>query len=504
MAPNREPGMSLSDLAERLGARVAPAHGEIFVQGVQQDSRQIEPGDLFAALRGSQSDGIAHAPAAVARGARAVLVQRGRGAEVSGLGVGVLEADAPRRAMAEAAALLYGRPSEHLAVIGITGTNGKTTTAHLVQAAIDGGGGRAGVIGTLGYRFGDYDRPASHTSPEADALQRLLAEMRQRGASHVVMEVSSIALAAERVAGTRFAVAAFTNLTQDHLDYHGSMDAYASAKARLFLELDPARCVINRDDPFGLELLSRLTGRPGVIAYSAKSTRASVHAEKIVERPEGLVVTARTPRGRSIIESPLVGRHNVENLLCALAVAEALELDGVAAAAALGRLSAVPGRLERCDDPARDDIVAVVDYAHTPDALSRVLTSVRPLCRGTLWCVFGCGGDRDPQKRGPMGEAVARGADASVVTNDNPRSEDPKKIADAVVAGMERAGGRFEVELDRARAIQSVVARAVAGDVVLVAGKGHEPYQIIGDRVSSFDDREVLRTALAARRSDDG
>src|SRR5690606_14359523 len=219
---------------------------------VQQDSRAIEPGDLFAALRGARSDGIAHAPAAVARGAAAVLVERGRAGELSGLGVAVLEAEAPRRAMAEAAALLYGRPSEALRVVGITGTNGKTTTAHLVQAAIDGGGGRAGLIGTLGYRFGDLDRPASHTSPEADALQRLLAEMRGRGASHVVMEVSSIALAAERVAATRFEVGAFTNLTQDHLDYHGSMDAYAAAKARLFLELSPPHAVVNRDDPFGL------------------------------------------------------------------------------------------------------------------------------------------------------------------------------------------------------------------------------------------------------------
>jgi UDP-N-acetylmuramoyl-L-alanyl-D-glutamate--2,6-diaminopimelate ligase len=506
-ADETDSGVPIGELARALGARLL-GPGAARVTGVRQDSRAVEPGELFVALRGARVDGAAYARAAEAAGAVAVLCERDRAAQVRAVcALPVLEVEVARTAMAHAAAAVYGRPTERLDVVGVTGTNGKTTTAHLVQAAIDGAGGRAGIVGTLGARFRDLSLSGVHTSPEADELHRTAAAMAARGASHLVMEVSSIALAAERVAGVRFAVGAFTNLTQDHLDWHGSMEAYGAAKDRLFLEHRPAAAVVNVDDAHGERLCARILAEaPGtrLLRFSARAT-AEVTARGVRMDARGITFDADTPRGRARIASPLLGEHNVQNLLCALAISEALGLELAGAVAGMVAAPPVPGRLERCDDPARDDVVGIVDYAHTPDALGRVLASVRPLVGpgARLWCVFGCGGDRDPLKRGPMGEMVGRLADAAIVTNDNPRSEDPRAIADAVARGLGRAAGaRFEVELDRARAIGLAVERARPGDVVLVAGKGHEPYQIIGERVASFDDRVELRAALARRRGD--
>ncbi len=494
-------GRPLAQLARLVGGRLRPAGADAVVSGIQQDSRRVAAGDLFVALRGATTDGMRFVPMARERGAAAVLVEAGRAGEVDGLPV--LEVDAPRRALAELAAEIHARPSEALKVLGLTGTNGKTTGAHLLRQAL--GADRTGIVGTLGYRFGDFDRTASHTSPEADVVQSVLGEMRDRGADFVAMEVSSIALSADRVHAVRFAGALFTNLSQDHLDYHGSMEAYAAAKDLLFTRYSPPAMALNLDDRHGAELHARLRGEPSATALGyGVSEKADVTADGL-STERGIAMTVVGPSGRYPIESNLVGAHNVENLLGVMALLEALLGAGELTEADLGRAAehlsqpaAIPGRLERCDGPG-DDLVAVVDYAHTPDALSRILESLRNLTTGKLWCVFGCGGDRDPDKRAPMGAAVASGADVAIVTNDNPRSESPEAIAAAVVAGLSDADA-YEVELDRAKAIAMAIERAAPGDVVLVAGKGHEPYQIIGDRTLDFDDRVAVGEALQRRR----
>jgi UDP-N-acetylmuramoyl-L-alanyl-D-glutamate--2,6-diaminopimelate ligase len=495
-------------LYEIPGARLLEGDRTALITGVHHDSRKVEPGDLFVARGGARAHGMRFIADAVASGARAVLAETGSNVAVNG--AARVEADDVPEALAYAAAAVYGHPTFGLDVVGITGTNGKTTTAHLARAVIDETGGKAGIVGTLGYRFHDLDLPASHTSPEADDLARIAAAMRARGASHLVMEVSSIALAAKRAEAVRFRVAAFTNLTQDHLDYHGTMEAYAAAKARLFTDLGPGSAAINVDDPFGRDLarlvapegaperarLARFSTRPG-----APPEEAEIAPQELRHSRAGIHLLARTPAGAALIVSPLVGAHNASNLLAALAIAYLLDIDVQNAAAALSTSIGVPGRLERCDDPACDDVIVLVDYAHTPDALARVLDSARALGAGQIICVFGCGGDRDPTKRPLMGEAVGHGADIAIVTNDNPRSEDPAAIAAAILPGLEGGRARSMVELDRRRAISRAVTLAEAGDVVLIAGKGHEPYQVIGAVTHAFDDRDEARRALAIRRA---
>jgi UDP-N-acetylmuramoyl-L-alanyl-D-glutamate--2,6-diaminopimelate ligase len=359
------------------------------------------------------------------------------------------------------------------------------------------------VLGTLGNSFGPWGEASEHTTPEADDLARAMVEMRDRGASYVAMEVSSHSLELGRVRGVRFRAAAFTNLTQDHLDFHGTMARYGEAKAKLFLELGPGSVVLNVGDPFGRELARR--ARSPIVRVSAEAQAdAEVFAVRSRVDAHGVEATVQTPRGQVQITSKLVGAHNLENLLVALGVAHALDLDLERAAAALSAQPGVPGRLERCDGP-DDDLLALVDYAHTPDALSRALAAVREVAgEGRVWCVFGCGGDRDPTKRPAMGEAVARGADVVVVTTDNPRTEDPAAIADAVVKGVRAAGRDPLVELDRRKAIDLAVRSARSGDVVLVAGKGHERYQVVGNVQHPFDDRIEARRSLEQRRLSPG
>jgi len=500
-------GLRLDELARDL-----PMEAEIVgdasvrVRGVRHDSRGVEPGDLFVARPGSKVNGAAFVRDAVARGAPAVMVARGA-VVASELPVPAIVVDDPALGLAYAASTVYGHPSFSMEVVGVTGTNGKTTVVHLVRAAIDGALGTTacGVLGTVGYRFGDWSRAAEHTTPEADEVARALAEFRRRGATHVAMEVSSHALEMSRVRGVQIRVAALTNLTQDHLDFHGSMGAYAEAKARLFTELGPASAVLNVDDAFGRELVGRV--KAPVVRVSARREATAADAEvsprDVHVDAKGIRATVRTPSGEVRLESRLVGAHNLENLLVALGIACALDLDVGLAAAALSREPGAPGRLERCDHEA-DDIIVLVDYAHTPDALARVLDAARAALIGSgagrLWCVFGCGGDRDRAKRGLMGEAVARRADVTVVTSDNPRTEDPSAIAAAVVAGIHGAGVEPVVELDRRRAIEFAVGAASLGDVVVLAGKGHEAYQQVGNVKHPFDDREEAHRALENRR----
>jgi UDP-N-acetylmuramoyl-L-alanyl-D-glutamate--2,6-diaminopimelate ligase len=503
-AGNTLRGMRLGDLARELPmATRVEGDASVRVTGVRHDSRSVEPGELFVARRGETVDGSRFVADAVARGATAVMAAPGS-VEPAAVSVPILFASEPARGLAFAASAVYGNPSFSLDVVGITGTNGKTTTVHLVRAAVDGALGVAstGTLGTVGHAFGAWSAPAEHTTPEADEIARVLAAMRDRGATHAAMEVSSHALALQRVVAVHFRVAAFTNLTQDHLDFHGSMPAYAEAKAKLFTELGPASAVLNVDDPMGRSLAGRV--RAPLVRVSARvhagPAEADLAPRVVASDAKGIRATVRTPAGDVTLASRLVGAHNLENLLVALGVAHALELDLGRAAEALSREAGAPGRLERCDSP-DDDVVVLVDYAHTPDALGRVLDALRATSPGRLLCVFGCGGDRDPTKRVPMGRAVGSRADVAYVTSDNPRSESPALIAATAADGVRAAGLEPIVELDRATAIDRAVASAAPGDVVLVAGKGHENYQIVGGVKIPFDDRVQARDALVRRRA---
>jgi len=493
-------GLRLDELARELPMKVeVVGDAAVRVSGVRHDSREVEPGELFVARKGESVDGAQYISDAVASGAAAVMAAPGV-VDPAQLGVPLVVVGDPAAALAYAASAVYGHPSFSLDVVGVTGTNGKTTTTHLVRAAVDGALGRpsCGVLGTIGHTFANWHANARHTTPEADEIARAMAAMRARGATHVAIEVSSHALALGRVKALRFRVAALTNLTQDHLDFHGSMRAYAEAKARLFTELGPAASVLNVDDPFGRELAGRLGG--AALRVSARiGADADVVPRELRVDSNGAEARVRTPTGDVKLSTRLIGAHNFDNLLLALGIAHALDLDLERAAAALSSEPGAPGRLERCDVPA-DDLAVLVDYAHTPDALARVVEAVRAAAKARVWCVFGCGGDRDPTKRGPMGEAVGLRADVAIVTNDNPRTEDPRAIADAVAAGVRRAGREPVVELDRRKAITLAVRSADPGDVVLIAGKGHEDYQIIGHVKHPFDDRTEARRALEDRR----
>jgi UDP-N-acetylmuramoyl-L-alanyl-D-glutamate--2,6-diaminopimelate ligase len=501
MASEPARGVSLGELVAALARAGAVLHGDAGarVTDVRHDSRKISRGELFVARRGARTSGVEHAAAAVAGGASAILVARG--SALPAVPVPIVEVDDVRLALALAAEALHGNPSRGLDVIGITGTNGKTTTSFLVEHALSGAGARPGRLGTLGFHFGDEHVDSPLTTPEADEIARYAARVRDAGGSHLVMEVSSHALAQARVDATRFAVAAFTNLTQDHLDYHGTLDEYARAKRRLFTELRPRASAINVDDPFGAGLArdAALAEPEARLLRVSRAGRAEVRPGRIELDPQGLRGSIELPSGRVEIATRLVGAHNLDNVLLALAIVDALGLDAGRAAAALGDAPPVPGRLERCDEPG-DDLTVLVDYAHTPDALSRALEAARALAPSEVVCVFGCGGDRDPDKRPKMGDAVGAGADRAFLTSDNPRSEDPAVIARAVEAGLRAHGKPHVVELDRSRAIRAAVLGARPGAVVLVAGKGHEPYQIVGGVTRPFDDRVEARRALAERR----
>ncbi len=502
-AATRSPGgFPLSGLLEVLREE-APrllGEGDVRLFGVKQDSRRVEAGDLFVARSGGKVSGADFAQAALERGAVALIVERG--APRPALGVPMIEVADARRSLALAAEAVYGNPSRALSVIGITGTNGKTTTSWLVERALSGVGQKPARLGTVGFAFGEQSVDSALTTPEADDISRYAARTRDAGGTHFVMEVSSIALSLERVRAVHFQVAAFSNLTQDHLDFHGTLAEYGETKARLFTDLLPEVSVINVDDPFGEKLALRIELAQRRVLRVSKRRGADLFPKDVKVDAQGTRGVLATPSGEVRLESRLVGEHNLDNLLLALGILSALGCELQAAADALRDAPQVPGRLERCDEPG-DDLLVLVDYAHTPDALERVLVAARSMvgAGGRVCCVFGCGGDRDPQKRPRMGAAVGRLADYAYLTNDNPRSEDPQAIAAAVEVGLREMESQYEVELDRARAIERAVSRAEPGDVVLIAGKGHEPYQLIGARSFPFDDRIEARLALSARRS---
>lgn len=470
------------------------------VTGIVYDSRRAKPGSVFVAMRGEHADGVMFVQQAVNRGAVAVV------AETPNPGLPVAWAVVPnaRLAIAELAAIFYRHPSRDLHVVGITGTNGKTTTSYLLQSVFEAAGWPCGRIGTVGYSVAGEERPAPHTTPEAPDLQAMLREMVDAGARACAMEASSHALAQHRVDAMRFAAAVFTNLTRDHLDFHGNMDAYFEAKRRLFEMLPPdGLSIINADDPRAAALLE---ASPRPVTYGIDRA-ADVTPGPIDMSIDGLAFDVRTTRGTLHVRSRLVGRPNVYNILGTVAAGAAMDLPLAAIERGIEALHHVPGRFQMVSADA-DDVRVVVDYAHTDDALRNLLETARPLAAGRIITVFGCGGDRDRTKRPLMGAVAARLSDVVVLTSDNPRNEDPDRILDeiqrGIAAGSQKSSAQAPQVLtiaDRRAAIDRAVKDARRGDLVLIAGKGHERTQTIGSRVLPFDDVEVARAALARRRS---
>jgi UDP-N-acetylmuramyl-tripeptide synthetase len=465
---------------------------------ITADSRTVTSGDAFAAYPGAKADGRAFIADAIARGAGAVLWDADRFAwkpewQVPNVGVPEL-----KLALGALADFIHGHPSQDLWLTGVTGTNGKTSCSQWIAQAFDACGRRSAVLGTLGNGMIGRLTPSPNTTPDAAVLHETLAALKAEGAQTVAMEVSSIGLDQGRVNAVAFDVALFTNLSRDHLDYHGTMAAYGAAKARLFRWPTLAAAVINADDPFGQGLIddARIRGRK-VLTYGLAG--ADIAGTAVMPTPCGLALTAVTPWGRADIETKLTGAFNAYNLLGVLGVLLASDVPLADASAALARLTPPPGRMQRFGG---DGVpLVVVDYAHSPDALDKVLTALKPAVAdgGSLVCVFGCGGDRDPGKRPEMGRVAAALATKIVVTSDNPRSEDPGVIAQGVMRGLAEAGfRRYHVELDRAKAIRSAVAGARWGDVVLIAGKGHEDYQEAGGVRTPFSDASEVEAALAA------
>ncbi len=465
--------------------------------GVAYDSRNAKPGSVFVALPGQKADGAAFASQAVASGAVAIVSERQRPENVVAPWVVVGNA---RLALAHLAAEFFGHPSRRMQVVGITGTNGKTTTSYLLQAIFEAAGTACGLMGTVSYRIGERQIAATRTTPEAPDVQLLMQQMLDAGCKACVMEVSSHALAMHRVDGIDFAAAVFTNLTRDHLDFHQDMESYFAAKRRLF-EILPADApgVINVDDPRGASLIDAVR-RP--VTYGINRD-ADVMPGPLSFGLEGLTFEVQMPQGVAHVESKLVGKPNVCNILAAAATAAALGIGIEAIEEGLRSLAGVPGRFELVSSSG-DDITVVVDYAHTDDALRNLLETARPLASRRLITVFGAGGDRDRTKRPLMGMVAARLSDVVVITSDNPRTEDPLRIIEEVKLGAEpemRQGNAEVVAMpDRGEAIRHSIDQASIGDVVLIAGKGHEKYQEISGRVTPFDDVAVAREALEARR----
>jgi len=482
------------------GLRAEAAVGA--VTGVSYDSRTVSAGQVFVALRGQHADGTVFARQAIERGAAAIVSEQ---PALDGVHIPWAMVEDARLALALIAAAFYRDPSREMQVIGITGTNGKTTTAYLVASIFEAAGIRCGLLGTVAYRIGDVVREATRTTPEAPDVQALLRQMVDEGCRACAMEVSSHALSLRRVDGMNFAAAVFTNLTRDHLDFHADMDQYFRAKRRLF-EMLPrdAPSLLNLDDPRASALVEA-GGRPVTYAIGRP---ADITPGPLSFSLDGLTFDVRTPRGTLHVRSTLVGRPNVYNILAAVSTATALDLPFDAIERGVQALAGVPGRFEMVSGK-KDEVTVVVDYAHTDDALRNLLETARPLARGRLITVFGCGGDRDRTKRPLMGAVAGRLSDLIVITSDNPRSEDPNRIIEEIQRGItsdtrKNAGQRLLTIVDRGAAIAKAIELARPGDLVLIAGKGHEKYQVIGDRVLPFDDVAVAREALSRRRTNSG
>ena len=501
--PERVRPVPLAELAQRLG--VAPPEGDAAVTGITHDSRAVRPGDVYVARPGARFHGADFAVQAARLGAVAVLTDPSGAERAAATGLPVLTVPEPRDRMGDLAATIYGDPGRDLLQIGITGTSGKTTTSYLVEGGLRAAakeGELTGLIGTVESRIGDERIKSERTTPEATELQALFAVMRERGVRSVVMEVSSHALVLGRVDGCVFDVAVFNNLSPEHLDFHTDMEDYFRAKAQLFTKARSRAGVVNLDDAYGRRLAGGESEVP-VTTYSAEGhPDADWRAQDVELGPLGSTFTVVGPAGETArAAAPLPGPFNVANALAAITALVTAGIDLQTAVEGVAAVPGVPGRLERVE--AGQPYLAVVDYAHKPDAVDSVLRALRKVTEGRVHAVLGCGGDRDPHKRPAMGAALARLADTAVLTSDNPRSEDPLAILAAMLAGAAEVPvherGTVLVEEDRAAAIAAAVARAEPGDTVLVAGKGHEQGQDIAGVVRPFDDREVLRGAIERR-----
>lgn len=495
--------MRLAELVEGVlppGFLLLPEWGALELCGLEYDSRKVKAGDGFFAFAGAKTDGRLYAQQALERGAQAVFSEL---PAPEGFVGPWIELEHGRRAMALMSRRLYGAPDEALALTGVTGTNGKTTTVYAIDAMLRRTGKTTGMVGTILYRVAGEERPAVNTTPDSLDLIRLMNEVRQAGGTHFSFEVSSHALALERVSGFSFSTAVFTNLTRDHLDFHGTMEAYFEAKQRLFLGAGgppPRFAVINTDDEWGRRL--RTEPQTQRLTYGLRNG-ADLKAVNIEAGFGGLKFDVQHPGGRQRIESKLCGLINVYNLTAAFGAGLALGLTAEEAAAGLAACEAVPGRFERIDEG--QPFLVVVDYAHTDDALRNTIRTARALNPKRVITLFGCGGDRDRAKRPLMGQAAAEASDFVVVTSDNPRSEDPLAIINDALVGVRREDTPHVVEPDREKAIRRAIQEAGPGDIVLLAGKGHETYQVLKDRTIAFDDREkareILRSFGYARRT---
>lgn len=501
MSPATLASWSLGEWLERSGIPVPPAHGwrDARVSGICDDSREVRTGDAYLAMRGTRHDGRLFIADAVARGAAVVLAEADDERAVDGTvaNIPVIAIRGLRKQAGRLASVFFGEPSRALRVIAVTGTNGKTTTSCLLAGALANSGRRAAVLGTLGAGRPGQCVPLRNTTPGAIELQAILADLREQGFQDVVMEASSIGIEQHRLAGTHLAMALFTNLTRDHLDYHGSMEEYAGAKAQLFSWPDLSGAVVNADDPWALQWLAGGHVRAArVYTYGREGRGHDIELQAVEPTPAGSRVGMRVLGEPLSIETRLLGQFNAENLM---AVAGALLLAGHVIGelpALMSGLTPPDGRMQSFGGDGAP--LCVVDYAHSPAALGSVLETLRARTGGKLWCVFGCGGDRDRGKRPQMGEVAARLADRIVLTSDNPRSEDPLAIITEIREGIP-AHARVDVQMDRALAIALALRQSAPGDVVLVAGKGHEDYQEIAGVRTPFSDAAVISGVLAAR-----
>lgn len=494
--------MRIKELIKSLGTDINYSNLPDFeVSGISCNSKNIKENFVFVAVKGTRENGDKFIPEAIERGARAVLVQgshtsrngiptmSGKG-EKSSKRVALIEVKDTRKALAKLAAEFYGHPSLKIKVVGITGTNGKTTVSYLIEALLKEAGALPSVIGTINYRFKDRVIPPKNTTPGPIEIESMLAEMLKEGIDYTIMEVSSHALDQARTCGINFHSAIFTNLTLDHLDYHKTLENYFKVKSRLFKNINPKSfVVVNNDDRFG-ERIKRKT-RAKIITYGIENN-ADIRAEDIRFDCQHTAFRLISPRGEIDFTSRLIGRYNVYNILAAVAWAEEENIDSRVIKSAIERFFQVPGRLERIDF--QGDFSVFVDYAHTEDALKNVIQTLRNLSKGRLIVVFGCGGERDKTKRPKMGRVVSELSDYAIITNDNPRSENPQDIINDIKRGVRKTN--LCVIPERAEAIKKSLSLAKTGDIVLVAGKGHEDYQLIKDRVIHFDDREVIRECL--------
>jgi UDP-N-acetylmuramoyl-L-alanyl-D-glutamate--2,6-diaminopimelate ligase len=477
----------------KIRAGLNPEWTKLSVAGLEYDSRRIGKDFVFFAFPGSRADGRAFADDAIARGACAIVSESPRPA---GFAAPWIKVEHGRRALAIAARNFYRKPDERVAFTGVTGTNGKTTTTYLIDAMLRAAGRTTAMIGTIEYRMAGEVRPAPNTTPESLDVMRMAAELGERGGSHLTMEVSSHGLALGRVYGFGFHTAVFTNLTRDHLDFHGTMEEYASAKRLLFCPEEgpgPRWAILNADDPASREMAP--AGEARVVRYGVRKS-ADLRAENIRSGFQGISFDAVYQGERQAVSSPLVGRVNVSNLLAALGAGVSYEIPLAEAARGVAACTAVPGRFERIDQG--QPFLVAVDYAHTDDALRNAIQIARDLAQGRVITLFGCGGDRDRTKRPLMGMAAAELSDFVVLTSDNPRSEDPLDIMNDAMVGLRRLDTPYIAEPDRARAIRKAIEEARAGDAVLLAGKGHETYQILKEQTIHFDDRETAREVLCS------